>query len=343
MRQDIVPILRCAACQAGNLAHEAFELEQDGATKDGVLWCRRCGHWYPIEDGLLELLTGRLAYRDDRQLFWSRFADRLAGLGLEPDTDRSDAGSAELQAIQQHHFDWYAKNATQTYAEYEQTAFWLAADRLAFDPWRKEIRPGSWLLDVGCAQGRSTFKLMDLDINIVEFDLSKNLIRQAIQRYRSGAYAARATFFAADASAFPFADETFDAVLIYGVLHHVPDPSATCRELARVLKPGGTYFGSENNRTVFRAAFDWLQKVNPIWHEEAGPEALISDDMLRQWFEPTDVSIATKTSVFLPPHLINLVPNAAGYRLLQSMDQVGRAIPFLRDNGGLIIVQGTKH
>jgi ubiquinone/menaquinone biosynthesis C-methylase UbiE len=272
-----------------------------------------------------------------------RHAGALTKHGLHPDTEPADSDGAALQTKQQQHFDWYAANATQTYAEYERTPFWQAADRLAYDPWRSAIRPGRRLLDVGCAQGRSTFKLMDLDVDIVGFDLSKPLIRQAIQRYRSGAPKARATFFAADASAFPLVDNVFDYVLIYGVLHHLPDPSTTCREVSRVLKPGGAYFGSENNCTVFRAAFDWLQKVNPIWHEEAGPEALISDDMLRQWFAPTDVSIATKTSVFLPPHLINLVPKAAAYQLLRSSDQIGRLIPFLRDNGGLIIVQGTKH
>jgi len=342
MRQAVVPLLRCAACQAGDLAHVAFDLGEDGTTKDGVLYCQACGHWYPVADGLLELLTGRLSYHEDRQRFWDRFSDRLAKLGLRPDADRGDTTSARLQATQQQHFDWYANNTTQTYGEYEQSSFWQAADKLAFEAWRQEIRPGSWVLDIGCAQGRSTFKLMDLDIDIVGFDVSKNLIRQAIQRYRTGTHAGRATFFVADASTFPFVDEVFDYVLVYGVLHHLPDPSATCREVARVLKRGGAYFGSENNQTVFRAPFDLLQKIKPIWHEEAGPEALISDQTLRQWFQPTTVSIETTTRVFLPPHLINLLSGSAGYGLLRSTDRIGRAIPFIRDNGGLILVHGTK-
>lgn len=342
MRQTVVPLLRCAACQAGDLAHSDFELAEDGATQDGALYCQACGHWYPVEDGLLELLAGRLAYHEDRQRFWDRFDDRLTKLGLRPDADQIDTNAAELQAAQQQHFDWYANNTTQTYGEYEQTSFWQAADELAFEPWREEIRSGSRVLDVGSAQGRSSFKLMDLDIDIVGFDVSKNLVRQAIQRYRTGTHAGRATFFVADASTFPFVDEVFDYVLVYGVLHHLPDPSATCREVARVLKRGGAYFGSENNQTVFRAPFDLLQKIKPIWHEEAGPEALISDQTLRQWFQPTTVSIETTTRVFLPPHLINLLSGSAGYGLLRSTDRIGRAIPFIRDNGGLILVHGTK-
>jgi len=58
------------------------------------------------------------------------------------------------------------------------------ADTIAFDNWRKDIRPSTRLLDIGCAQGRSTYKLMDLNVQIVAFDISKRLIRQAIERYR---------------------------------------------------------------------------------------------------------------------------------------------------------------
>ena len=47
-------------------------------------------------------------------------------------------------------------------------------------------------------------------------------------------------------------DSSFDYVLIYGVLHHLPDAGFACREVARTLKPGGIYFGLENNETIFR-------------------------------------------------------------------------------------------
>jgi len=46
-----------------------------------------------------------------------------------------------------------------------------AADAIAFDEWKPTIRPGSWLLDVGCGNGRSTFKLGDVDVNILAFDV----------------------------------------------------------------------------------------------------------------------------------------------------------------------------
>jgi hypothetical protein len=50
------------------------------------------------------------------------------------------------------------------------------------------------------------------------------------------------------------------------------------------LKSDGIYFGSENNASVFRNLFDILQKISPIWSEEAGPEALISRKYLLNSF-----------------------------------------------------------
>lgn len=41
------------------------------------------------------------------------------------------------------------------------------------------------------------------------------------------------------ADGLPLADETCDSVLATELLEHVEDPAAVCREIARVLKPGG--------------------------------------------------------------------------------------------------------
>lgn len=44
---------------------------------------------------------------------------------------------------------------------------------------------------------------------------------------------------AGDANALPFPDSSFDTVVFSYLLRYVADPSATVRELARVLRPGG--------------------------------------------------------------------------------------------------------
>ena len=49
-----------------------------------------------------------------------------------------------------------------------------------------------------------------------------------------------ATAVQGDALALPFADGTFDRVIASEVLEHIPDDTAAMRELARVLRPGGS-------------------------------------------------------------------------------------------------------
>ena len=46
--------------------------------------------------------------------------------------------------------------------------------------------------------------------------------------------------FSSDATELPLADNSVDMLIVLEMLEHVPDPAAVVRELARVLKPGGT-------------------------------------------------------------------------------------------------------
>src|SRR5262249_34141492 len=155
---------------------------------------------------------------------------------LRPPRHTSMAPHDEAVRVQQAHFDWYAQNQRQTYSTYEATPFWRAADAIAFETWRRRIRPGSRLLDLACAQGRSTFEWIDLDLEIVAFDISKSLIREARERLRKTRGQARVTFLVADARTLPLRSSTVDYVLAYGVLHHLPNPIRTCAEVARVLR-----------------------------------------------------------------------------------------------------------
>jgi len=335
-------LARLACPLDGSERLEAHIFRGDAAAMvDAAIVCPACSAWFPVEDGIADFLTGELAYADDRARFWGRHESELAKLGLSPDRPGA-AGAAELQRVQQRHFDWYSENEKQTYEEYERLPFWVAADRLAFARWRGLMRPGGFLLDVGCGPGRATAKLVDLALDILAFDVSKAMVRLAAQRFRGAGVRARTTFMAADAMHFPVRAAAVDCVLAYGVLHHVPDPPRVCREIDRVLRPGGLYLGSENGTSVFRGLFELLQKLRPQWYEEAGPEALFSSRSFRESFAGTDVTLATRTSVFLPPHLLNLLSPRLAAGLLRATDGLASHVPFLRDNGGLILVEGTK-
>ncbi|MBF0171505.1 MAG: methyltransferase domain-containing protein [Nitrospinae bacterium] len=343
MLADITDLLRCPACQSGPLTAEAFSRDDTGEIGDGVLVCAACRDWYPVEAGLLEFLPPALAYADDRRAFWGRHTDALTGLGLNPFGDGAADADAAEKKLQQSHFDWYANNETQTWDAYERLPFWQAVDAMTFEGWRPKVAPGSRFLEVGCAQGRSLFNFMDLPITAVGFDISKSMIRTALDRYKSGDYTARGTFFVGDAGAFPFRNETFESVMLHGVLHHLPDPAASCGEIARLLKPGGRYFGFENNTSALRALFDLLQRLNPLWYEEAGEHPLISGDDFRTWLAPAGLVIEEmRTSVYLPPHLLNMFSATTARSFLTGTDRLMGALPFMKNNGGLIVVEAVK-
>src|SRR5204862_8292821 len=216
---------------------------------------------YPVEEGVLELLPPALCYQQDRRRFFEHWKDALRDLSLPaaPGESREPVTAPAQQAIdQQEHFDWYADNDQQSYSNYAASPFWRAVDELVFAAWRQEVsravsmKPCA-ILDVGCAQGPSSFHLAPLGARLVGFDGSKRCIRVARARSREEGTDRQMTFICADAEAFPFRSNLFDYVLVYCVLHHVPNPAHACIEIGRVLKPGGMFLGSENNRTAFRA------------------------------------------------------------------------------------------
>ena len=319
----------------------SFQEGEAGHIKNGVVVCPSCQSWYPIENEVLEFVKPALLYGDDYTAFVRRFGTELDALGLNAarETGQTDISA---QQTQRQHFDWYAGNDQQTYNAYQKSPFWVAFDSATFSAWSSRIRPGGLILDVGCADGRSCFPFVNCGGTIIGFDISKALVQQAIRRAASHNAQAITTFFVSDASGLPFRDDTFDYVVIYGVLHHVPNPAATCREAYRVLKPGALYLGSENNVTIFRGIFDLLMKLKPIWREEAGDQPLISRRHIEKWLKGLPVSFTCRSSVFLPPQLMNLLGHGVAPRALALSDKIFTYVPGLRDQGGLIVFEVRK-
>lgn len=321
-----------------------FAGSENGAVLDGVVRCETCGAWFAIDDGLLDLSPPALQDPSDRASFRSRFAHQLAGIGIAPglDANANPVAEFEPQMEQRRHFDAFADSEAQSYHLYALQPFWQAVDEMTFSRWSDRLPPGSNLLDIGCANGRSSFYWARKGVAVTGFDISKKLIRQAIDKARAEGLADHTTFFVADGRRPPLKHGCFDNVLTYGVLHHLPEPGAICREIQKLLASEGTHFGSENNRTFFRGIFDALMKLAPLWHEQAGEQPLISRSNLQDWVGGLPVRMESRTMVYLPPHLCNWLGKRMSGHLLRVTDGLAARIPMLREQGGLLMFEIQK-
>ncbi|MDE3222406.1 MAG: class I SAM-dependent methyltransferase [Acidobacteriota bacterium] len=112
---------------------------------------------------------------------------------------------------------------------------------------RLGLREGDRLLDLGCGFGRHAFEAARRGAHVVALDAGRDEVVGVVSTLVAMAEAGelsvattRATAVQGDALALPFVDETFDRVICSEVLEHIPDDAAAMRELARVLRPGGT-------------------------------------------------------------------------------------------------------
>jgi SAM-dependent methyltransferase len=98
---------------------------------------------------------------------------------------------------------------------------------------RRYGRHGARLLEVGSGMGHlvgqleDTFETYGMDVNHWAVSKSKNAVR-------------RTQLHTASAQELPFADRSFNVVIIKHIVEHLPDPGKAIREIGRVIEKGGT-------------------------------------------------------------------------------------------------------
>jgi len=101
------------------------------------------------------------------------------------------------------------------------------------------LRPGDRVLDLGCGAGRHAFEAARRGGVVTAFDLDLAELKH-VRDVGLADPVAYATPVNGDALRLPFPDATFDRVIASEVMEHIGDDAAAARELARVLRPGGT-------------------------------------------------------------------------------------------------------
>lgn len=121
--------------------------------------------------------------------------------------------------------------------------------------------PGEKVLDLAAGTGTSSEPLADAGVRVVPCDISTGMLAVGKQRRPD------LPFTAGDATALPFADDSFDAVTISFGLRNVVDTVGALEEMRRVVRPGGRLVVCEFSTPSwkpFRAVYDgYLTKALP--------------------------------------------------------------------------------
>jgi SAM-dependent methyltransferase len=124
------------------------------------------------------------------------------------------------------------------------------------------LAPPHTLLEVGCGKGRLIKHLLDTGHDIRGCEVNQFMLDEGRRLYGP------LPIDKIDGSSLPYQAGTFDVLLSFDVLEHIPDSDAHLREVARVLKPGGSYLLQTPNKwtnTVFetirwRSLTAWRQE-----------------------------------------------------------------------------------
>ena len=302
--QIIQDYLVCPACK-GDLAATALQ-EKDGDIIDGVVRCQSCDAQYRLENGVLALVLPSL-----------------------------DAAKCQQR-------DFYDQDAIHYETEMLRLPFWQAQTSLYLQAIRSQMGGCASMLEIGCGTGRISLPYADSFKHILSFDLSESMVRIALEK-RDQAKATNIHYFIGDAENIPVRSSSIDLAVFSGILHHVQSPGLVIKETIRTLAAHGRFLGIENNASAFRAIFDLLMRLNRLWNEKANDDHFIMNHReLKRWFSDAGVSAKTWTSIFLPPHALNLLPASQVKRTIRLTDQFCQRLPWLREQGGLILFSGSK-
>lgn len=106
------------------------------------------------------------------------------------------------------------------------------------------LAPDCRVLDAGGGTGRIAQALTADSAMVVVADVSLAMLREADQKEKLH-------LTCAETEVLPYADETFERVLMVDALHHVRGQDQAVKEMLRVLKPGGRLVIEEPDITRF--------------------------------------------------------------------------------------------
>ncbi|MFT7600886.1 MAG: SAM-dependent methyltransferase [Acidimicrobiales bacterium] len=154
-----------------------------------------------------------------------------------------------------------------------------------------ELQGADRVLDVGAGEGQVARVLAEAGSTVVGVDPFPAQITEAARRGGNPLYGL------AEAAALPFADAAFDAAVACLVFEHIDDVDAAIGEVARILKPGGTFLFLLNHPLLQTPGSGWIDdqiidppeqywRIGPYLVEQATVEEVQKDVFVRFLHRP---------------------------------------------------------
>jgi len=160
-------------------------------------------------------------------------------------------------------------------------------------------------VDLGCGPGHLAVKLAQQSpgLQVIGVDLSDEMLLQAKAYAQRAGVANRVSFRKGDAGQIPFPDGSLDLVVSTLSLHHWSDPAAVLNEIARVLRPGGSFLVFDLRRDL--PAPSWLL----LWFATH----VVVPSALRRVNEP----LGSRDAAYTPPEAAHLAAQSrlSGWRV----------------------------
>lgn len=208
------------------------------------------------------------------------------------------------------------KSATVFSKDYEGVdyeRFWTGPGKRYLDRLERKIvndvlPAGNSIVEIGAGFGRLGQCYADKYADVHMVEPASNLRAAAMK-----AFGDRVVYHAASLYDLPFADESFDTVLMVRVFHHLRDSNKALKELHRILKPSGTLiFSYSNLRNLGRGMRFLLGRVpNPFASpkQEYEPELFgHSPAFIRQLLEETSFLLKEQYATCILNRLIDIFP-----------------------------------
>lgn len=243
---------------------------------------------------------------------------------------------------------------------------------------RDELPAGGRLLDLGCGSANVADRLREVSGGYVGMDFGHPQIAYAARKHAASQHQLSVRLVRGDGERLPFADGSFDLVIMSEVIEHLIRPEVAVWEVARVLRPRGALVMTTNNaseaplHSPLSHLLVWFEKAlgadlpalisyRPwVWPHRVDPRVLppgspdvylphthhIAAETRRLFAAAGLESLRWTTFEFPPPQSATAAwlarRGALGLRLVDALEACARRIPLVRRLGTHLFIVARK-